>query len=227
MWNLVNPKSGYLRLFMVFLTIFVSLLTTLCLNQHTKQVPSVPALLGACNAAGPGMGGIAFIRTNKDSAVPILWSQPFSDSAQYKLVLFSNLTWTINNSDLELYGNIAYHDIVAQFADKPELTIGTLSDSIANVYWLQKRSTTTAGPPAYILCLQIHHQWSHRCFSFHNYIPGSANDMADTCLLAWHLTYFQLFAYFNINFLQKLPWRLCQLSRLMNTALIFALFSTL
>ena len=86
------------------------------------------------------MGGIAFIPAEDGSLTPILWRKPFPTSVQSKLVSFTNRTGTINNSDLELCGNIAHHDVVAQFADIAERTIGTLSDNIANVYWLQKGS---------------------------------------------------------------------------------------
>ena len=65
---------------------------------------------------------------------------------QAKLVSFTNRSGTINNSDLELCGNVTHHNIVAQFADISERTIGTLLDNIANVYWLRKGSTTTTGP---------------------------------------------------------------------------------
>ena len=48
-------------------------------------------------------------------------------------------------------------DVVAKFANILERTIGTLLDNNANVYWLQKGSTTTTGPAAYLLRLQAHH----------------------------------------------------------------------
>ena len=82
----------------------------------------------------------------------------------------------------------------------PERTIATLSNNIASVYWLRKGSTTTIGPAAYLLWLQAHHQQFHRCCSLHDYITDPANDMADICSRAWHLTNSQLFAYFNIHF---------------------------
>ena len=135
-----------------------------------ELVPSNPALLGACDAAGPGMGGIAFIPSDNGSLIPILWRKPFSTSLQSKLVSFTNRIGTINNSDLELCGNIAHHNVVAQFADILERTIRSLLDNIANVYWLQKGSTTTTGPAAYILRLQAHHQRFHHYLLLHDYI---------------------------------------------------------
>ena len=149
------------------------------------------------------MGGVAFIPTDIDTVVPILWRKPFLKSVQAKLASSTNRTSPINNSDLELCGNVTHHNIVAQFGDISERTIGTLSDNIANVYWLQKGSTNTTGPSAYLLRLQAHHQRFHQYLSHHDYIPGPANDMADICSRAWHLTDSQLLAYFDLHFPQK------------------------
>ena len=95
------------------------------------------------------MGGVAFIPTDDDNVIPILWRKPFLKSVQNKLVSFSNPTSTINNSELELCGNVAHHDVAAQITNISEWTRATLLDNIANVYWLQKGSTTTTGPPVY------------------------------------------------------------------------------
>ena len=103
-----------------------------------------------------------------------------------KIVLFTNPTRTINNSDLELWGNITHHDKVAQFANILKQIIGTLSDNIVNVYWLQNKSTTTTGPPAFLLWLQLYHQWFCYYVLLQDSIPGPANNMADICLHAWH-----------------------------------------
>ena len=47
------------------------------------------------------------------------------------------------------------------------------------------------------------------------------------CVRALNLTDPQLLTYFDIHFPQKLSWRLCQLSKPMNTMLISVLFKTL
>ena len=79
------------------------------------------------------MEGVAFILTDNGIAVPILWRKLFSKSVQSKLVCSTKRRGTINNSDLELCGNIAHHDVVAQFANILERTIDTLLDNIPNV----------------------------------------------------------------------------------------------
>ena len=195
-------------------------------TRIVKLVPSNPALLGTCDAAGPGMGGIVFILSDNGTIVPTLWRKPFLNSVQSKLVSSTNRKGTINNSDLELCGNIAHHDVVTQSDDILERTISTLLDNIVNVYWLQKGSTTTIEPPANLLRLQAHHQRFHRYLSLHDYTPGPANNMADICSRAWHLTDLQLLSYFDLHFPQKEHWRLCHLSDQVNTALISALSSS-
>lgn len=94
---------------------------------------------------------------------------------------FENPSGTINNSDLELCGNIAHHDVIAQLGYIRERTIHTLSNNVASVFWLRKGSTTTTWPPAYLLQAQALHQRFHCYILQHNYILGEANAMADKC----------------------------------------------
>ena len=96
---------------------------------------------------------------------------------QQKLVSFAKPDGFINNNDLELCGNIAHHDVVALFSDISEHTIVTLSDNIANVYWLWKESTTTMGPAAYLLQLQAHYQRFRCCCSIHCMTTSQAQQM--------------------------------------------------
>ena len=58
-------------------------------TRIVKSVPSNPALLGACNAAGTGMGGVTFIPTD-DDVVPILWRKPFPKSVQKTFFLIQS-----------------------------------------------------------------------------------------------------------------------------------------
>ena len=64
-------------------------------TRIAELVPSNPALLGACDAAGTGMGGVAFIPSPNpidDDDIPILWRKPFPLDIQKKLFSFSNPT---------------------------------------------------------------------------------------------------------------------------------------
>ena len=178
-------------------------------TRLAELLPNAPRVLGACDAAGTGMGGVFFVPT-RDGYESFLWRAPFPPHIQADLVSFRNPHGSINNSDLELCGNIAHHDALARTADVREKTIWTASDNTANVYWLRKGSTTTTGPPAHLLRIQAHHQRYHRYVPLHDYIPGPANEMADLCSRAWHLTDSQLLSHFNSHYPQTKCWRVCQ-----------------
>ena len=133
------------------------------------------------------MGGVYFVQV-QGVEQPYLWQEPFPLKVQALLVSFENPTGTITNSDLELCGNVAHHDVITSTIDVRKHTIWTGSDNVANVYWNRKGSTTTTGPVAYLLRDQALHQRKHRYAPLHDYVPGSANAMADDCSRLWHLT---------------------------------------
>jgi len=192
-------------------------------TKIAELVPDIfPATLGAVDAAKEGMGGVHFVPVGRD-IVPILWRKRFPKTIQQRLVSFNNPHGDITNSDLELTGSIAQHDILAQLADIRERTIHSSYDNTPALYWQRKGSTTTLGPAAYLLRLQAIHQRHHRYVPLQDYIPGEVNVMADVCSRAWHLTDNQLLTHFNSSFPQTKPWRVCRLRRPMNFALIGAL----
>lgn len=194
-------------------------------TRLAELVPTAPAVLGACDAAGSGMGGVFFVSDDDGVEKAMLWRHPFPNHIRRQLVTFDNPDGTINNSDLELCGNIAHHDVIAQVGDIRERTIHTLSDNVASVFWLRKGSTTTTGPPAYLLRAQALHQRFHRYVPRHDYIPGEANAMADKCSRAWELTDSQLLAFFDRVYPQTQPWRMCSLRSNMTSALTSALLT--
>ena len=193
-------------------------------TRLAELLPSRPRIYGACDAAGTGMGGVFFVPDSDGTPTPFLWRERFPESVQSALVSFANPTGTINNSDLELCGNIAHHTVVADTADVREITVWTGSDNIANVCWLRKGSTTTTGPPAHLLRLQAHHQRYHRYVPTHDYVPGSANVLADVCSRAWHLSNTQLLRHFNTTYPQIRSWQLCHVNSNWTSSLISALF---
>ena len=85
-------------------------------------LPTCPSVIGTCNAAGTGMGGVFFAPTTDDTIFPCWWRN-FLHGIQSKLVSFDNPTGTITNSNLELCGNVAHHNAIAQFLDMQERTI--------------------------------------------------------------------------------------------------------
>lgn len=182
-----------------------------------------PATLGACDAAGTGMGGVHFVPDEQGVMQPLMWRQPFPQWVQNRLVSFTNPEGDITNSDLELAGAVAQHDILAQTADVTERTIHSSYDNTAAVYWQRKGATTTTGPAAYLLRLHALHQREHRYVPLRDYIPGPSNVMADALSRRWDLTDNALLSYFNLQFPQDKPWALVPLHPTMHSNLMLAL----
>ena len=130
-------------------------------TRIAEIIPDTPASLGACDASGDGMGGVHFVPTHAGRLRALLWRGRFAQATSEALVSYSNPKGTINNSELELAGTIAHHDVLAHAVDIRECTIHNSHDNTAAVYWQRKGSTTTTGPTAYLLRLQALHE---RCY---------------------------------------------------------------
>ncbi len=192
-------------------------------TRIAKIIPSHPSVIGTCDAAGAGMGGVFFFPTKDGAVCPYLWRKQFPTDITNNLVTHMNLKGTINNSNLELCGNIAHHNVIASTADIRKHTVHTMLDNVAAAFWLRKGSTTTVKPPAFLLRLQAYHQRHHRYAARHDYIRGQANAMADDCLRLWYLTDADLLAHFNTTYPQTVPWQQCHLSKPMFSGLTSAL----
>jgi hypothetical protein len=186
-------------------------------------VDTDPGSIGASDAAGPGMGGVIFVPTSTDRIHPLLWRAPFPLDVQRDLVSSDNPTGTITNSDLELAGTIAQHDVLVHHVDCRERTIHTLTDNTPALAWQSKGSTTTTGPPAYLLRLQAIHQRHYRYLPRLAHIPGVYNVMADDCSRLWDLSDAQLLTHFDLKYPQSEPWQLCPLRPNALSSLISAL----
>jgi hypothetical protein len=188
-----------------------------------ELVPDHPVAIGPHDASGRGMGGAWFPATTDSNLAPLLWRAQFPDSIQNALVSDSNPTGSINNSQLELAGNIAHQDVLAQHVDCSGRTIVPLGDNIAQVAWQHKGSVTTSGPTAYLLRLNSLHQ-RHFCYlAKPDYLPGPLNLMADDLSRLWHLSDSQMLSYFNEHYPQDQPWQLATLRPAMLSSLTSAL----
>jgi len=186
-----------------------------------EVVPDHPVAIGTADASGAGMGGTWL---SPDPAFnPLVWRHTFPPHIQSKLVSTANPHGTITNSDLELAGQIAHLDVLAQHSDCRERTVSILTDNIPARSWQRKGSTTTLGPAAYLLRLQALHQRHHRFLHQPDYIPGPANAMADDASRLWHLTDTAFLAHLNSSYPQSKPWQLCHLRPAMHSALTMAL----
>jgi hypothetical protein len=189
-----------------------------------ELVDTPPAAIGASDAAGPGMGGVLFVRdATTGTTHPLLWRAPFPLEVQQAIVSSNNPTGSITNSDLELAGTIAQHDVLVHHVDCRERTIHTLTDNTPALAWQTKGSTTTTGVPAYLLRLQAIHQRHYRYLPRLAHIKGDQNVMADDCSRLWKLSDQELLTHFRINYPQTEPWQLCPLRPSMHSSLISAL----
>jgi hypothetical protein len=187
---------------------------------HLREIiPQAPTITGACDAAKAGMGGVLF----GTAAGPVLWRAPFPADIRAAVVATDNPSGAITNSDLELAGTVAQHDIAAQLGTIRNRTIGTLTDNTPALAWQRKGSTTTTGPAAYILRCQALHQRHHRYQKVLEHIPGTDNTMADDCSRLWRLDDHALLTHFNTTYPQGIPWRMHRLRPAMLSALTSAL----
>lgn len=188
-----------------------------------ELVPDHPVAIGPHDASGSGMGGVWIPATTNSNLQPILWRARFPPEIIHELVSFDNPMGKINNSELELAGQIGHQDVLIQEVNCAYRTVTPLGDNTTAVAWSHKGSVTTSGPSAYLLRLHSLHQRHYRYLSKPDYIPGIYNRMADDLSRLWHLTDSQLLTYFNAKYPQAQPWRIVHLRSEMHSSLISAL----
>jgi len=193
-----------------------------------EVVPTSPHIVGTTDASGIGMGGVFFLPApwatpNHPDYFPYMWRSEFPPSVQQQLLTFDNPKGTVTNSDLELSGTVAHHDVIATHFGVAETTIGTAHDNYAAVIWNRKGSTSTTGPAAYLLRLQALHARHHRYVPLHDFIPGHLNRLADEASRRFHLTDDEILSHFDQHYPQPRAWKLLTLRPAMHSALISCL----
>ena len=193
-----------------------------------ETVPTAPQIVGTTDALGIGMGGVFFVPTPWSTPrfpdyYPYLWRAEFPIEIQQRLLTYENPTGSITNSDLELAGTVAHHDVIATHVGVAETTIGTAHDNYAAVIWNRKGSTSSTGPAAYLLRLQALHTRQHRYIPVHDFIPGHLNRLADEASRRFHLSDTDILTHFNTHYTQPRTWELLILRPKMLSALISCL----
>jgi hypothetical protein len=201
-------------------------------NRPTRIAEIVPDddfwVLGACDAAKSGMGGVWFppdasSPPGAPTHPPIAWHFPFPQNIQDQVVSFDNPTGSITNSDLELAGTIAHQDVIVRQVDCRERTVATGCDNTPSVAWRDKGSTTTDGPAAYLLWEASLHQRHHRFKQRHFHLAGYLNVLADVASRRFDMSDSQFLAYLDLVAPQTQPWQLHQLPSDMSSKLLNAL----
>ena len=123
-------------------------------TEIAELVPDDPVAVGPHDAAIHGMGGAWLPATTHSNIPPTVWRERFPPHIQAELVSKDNPHGSITNSHLELAGQIAHHDVLAQQVSLRGRTVAPLGDNIPSIVWHHKHSTTTTGPAAYLLRLK-------------------------------------------------------------------------
>ncbi len=110
-----------------------------------EVVPDLPVALGTADASGAGMGGVWL--SADPHFRPLVWRATFPSHVQTDLVSTSNPRGKINNSDLELAGQIAHLDVLNHHNDCRERTVCTLTDNISARSWQRKAPKQPWVPP--------------------------------------------------------------------------------
>jgi hypothetical protein len=195
-------------------------------TRIAEIIPGEPDYMGSADAAGIGMGGVWLPDTGQSHAAshpPILWRSPFPQFVRDNLSCFQNPSGSITNSDLELAGNLAQQDILAQELDLTEANLAIGTDNMATESWRRKGSSTSSKARAYLLRLGAFHQRHYRYLQTSFYVSGPANAMADDCSRRFDLSDPQLLAYFDATYPQNERWQQRNLRPVMNSALISSL----
>ena len=190
---------------------------------HTV-VPHPPHVVGTTDASKEGMGGCwTFITNNSSSPIHALWRAPFPPEIKAALVSADQKNGTITNSDLELAALIQGSALIAAHSTFPHVNITLVSDNTPAVTWINKESTTSNGPAAYLLHQLAQHRRKQPYTLSTLYVPGSTNTIADCCLCLFTLSDTAFLAKMNVEFPVQPSWTLVLTPPNLMLSMIYAL----
>jgi len=187
-------------------TILASTANSLPVPLHTV-VPHPPHIIGATDASKQGMGGFYIIQSTQGPEY-YLWRAAFPPSISNALTSSDNPTGFINNSDLELAGLVLGSTVIAQSHKRPYQHICLASDNTPAVTWVTKGSTTSNGPPAYLLHMLAQSRRSHQYQLTVPFTTGLSNTIADCCSRLFHLNDDTFLQHMRHRFPIKPCWKL-------------------
>jgi hypothetical protein len=172
-------------------------------------VPHAPHYWGATDASREGLGGFWLPSTLAPNHPPCVWRYRLPQQLTDNLVTSSNPSGTINNSDLELAAIVLGHD--TQLSHNPPIPytctmLGT--DNIPAKTWLTKGSTTTTGPPAFLLRHLAGTCRRNNAVLHPLFIAGKTNTIADFLSRSFHLTDDELLTWLQLWAPLQPPWQL-------------------
>jgi hypothetical protein len=203
---------------------FGRLAASLCTRPtHLAElVPEDPILLGATDAAKPGMGGVFFDHTG----CGYVWREPFPQDVQDDLVSAENPNGRITNSDLEHAALLAQLDVMTHTCPVRYATLENLCDNTPAVSRTRKGAVSKPGAAAYLCQVASDHQRLHRYHHRAEYLPGPQNIMADDASRLQHLSPPAFHSHFLQQYPLAQPWTVLTLRPEMSSTLISALRCT-
>ena len=88
-------------------------------TRIAEIIPDNPAAIGACDAAGQGMGRVWFTREH----ALLLWCACFPKQVADNLVTWDNPMGTYTNGDFKHLGVLSHLDVIAQHHDIHDATL--------------------------------------------------------------------------------------------------------
>jgi hypothetical protein len=153
------------------------------------------------------MGGFYITQSTRGPKC-YLWRAAFPSSITNTLASTTNPTGLINNSDLELAGLVLGSTLIAQCHYRPYQHISLATDNTPAVAWVTKGSTTSYGPPAYLLHMLAQSRRSNKYQLMVPFTPSLSNTIADCCSRLFHLNDQQFLQHINDRFPIKPCWKL-------------------
>ena len=106
----------------------------------------------------------------------------------------------VNNSELELAGDVVHSDCVDQCFVVKERTTLSRTDNTEGIWWQRKGSATCTFAPAHMLQLQSIHERFHRYVPRIDFVTKVENLISDRPSRSSDLTENQLLTYLETNF---------------------------
>jgi hypothetical protein len=172
-------------------------------------VPHAPHFFAASDASLHGLGGFWMPSNISRDKQPYVWRHALPADIQHRFLSPDNPTGDITINDLELAAAYLGHATpLCNTRPLPHTSTCLATDNMPMAAWLTKGSTSSAGPPAYLLRHLAHDCRSHNCSMTAVFTPSSTNNIADFLSRSFSLSDHEL-----LESLQRLtptqpPWKL-------------------
>jgi hypothetical protein len=171
-------------------------------------MPHAPHFAGTTDASKDGMGGCWTPLSMGYDRHNYLWGTPFNQNICDSLTTACNTAGMLTNSNLELAAIVVSSTTITQHIAMPHAHIYLASNNTPAMSWVNKGSTTSDDPAAYLL----HQLAQHRCclpyYLSTIYTPGLTNTIADFCSQHFNLSDSNFLHAMNTMFPVKLSWTL-------------------